>query len=175
MRSMTMTCGVHSRPDHLGDQHQIEPLHIAPQLGGVGRLTHQIELVVQVHVELGHHLAGLEAPAVAGQSLDPGGEHPQQREVVVDDLQHAGAQHLDGDLAAVVQLRKMHLGDRGTGDRLGIEAGEQRFDRASEGLLDESAGCRRPETAAHGPVAWPVRWRCRAAPDRGASTAPGRT
>ena len=51
-------------PHHLGDEHQIHALHIAPQLGGVGGLAQHVELVVQIGVELGHHLARLEAFAV---------------------------------------------------------------------------------------------------------------
>jgi hypothetical protein len=34
-----------------------QPGHVAAQLRGVGGLAHQVELVVQVDVELGHHLA----------------------------------------------------------------------------------------------------------------------
>jgi hypothetical protein len=78
--------------------------HVAAQLRGVGGFAHQVQLVVQVGVELGHHLARLQALAVGRQALDPAGHHAHQRQVVVDDLQHAGAQHLDGHLALAPSL-----------------------------------------------------------------------
>ena len=61
----------------------------------------QVELVVQVVVELGDHLARLQALAVGRQPLDPARQRAHQREVVVDRREHAGPQHLDRDLAAV--------------------------------------------------------------------------
>jgi len=78
-------------PDHLGDQHQIKALHVAAQLGRVGRFAHQVQLVVQVFVKLGHHLAGFEAFAVGAQVFHPARHHAHQAQVFVDDGQHAWA------------------------------------------------------------------------------------
>ncbi len=82
-------------PDHLGhDQHVAAPrlgAEIAAQLAAVGGLSHQVELVVQVLVELGHDLARLEPPAVWAQPLDDARHHAQERHVLLDDLAHARA------------------------------------------------------------------------------------
>ena len=51
-------------PIHLRNQHQIQPSHVAPQLCCTGRFAHQVKLVMQVFVKLGHDLARLESFAV---------------------------------------------------------------------------------------------------------------
>ena len=132
-------------PHHLRDHHQPQAVHVAAQLGGVGGLAHQVELVVQVDVELGHHFARLQALAVGEQALDPDRQRVQQRQVVVDHRHHAGPQHLDRDLAAGLQRREVHLRDRGAGHRLGLEAGEDLLDRPAERRLDQGASLRRRE------------------------------
>jgi hypothetical protein len=100
-------------PHHLRYEQQVEPLHVAAQLRGVGGLAHQVELVVQVGVELGDDLARLEPLAVDEDALDPDRELAQQGEVVVDRREHAGPEHLDRDLAPVLQDGEVDLGDRG--------------------------------------------------------------
>ena len=127
-------------PVHLGHQDQRQVGHVAAQLGGVGRLAHQVQLVVQVAVELGHHVARPQPLAVGRQALDPARQRVQQRHVVVDDVQHARAQHLHGHLAAVVQRGEVDLRDRGTGHRLGLELAEHGIDRLAQALLDQAAG-----------------------------------
>ena len=51
----------------------------------------------------------------------------------------ARAQHLDHHLAAIGQRGRMHLCDRGRGQRFGIEAGECLADRQAECFLDDAA------------------------------------
>ena len=54
-----------------GTSSSVEAVHVAAQLRRVGGLAHQVELVVQVLVELGDHLARLQPLAVGRQPLDP--------------------------------------------------------------------------------------------------------
>ena len=128
-------------PHHLGHQHQIEALHVAAQLGGVGGFAYQVEFVVQVVVELGHHLAGLEPLAVGPGPFDHPRQLVQQLQVVVHHLQHAGAQHFHRHFAATAagfaQRREMHLGDRRTGHRRGVELFEHLVELLAEGLFDQ--------------------------------------
>ena len=72
MRSITMTFWVHRSQIISGTSTRPQALHVVAQLRGVGGLAHQVELVVQVGVELGHHLARLEAPpSVDRRSIQP--------------------------------------------------------------------------------------------------------
>ena len=96
-------------PDHFGDQQQARACKVATQLGGIGGLPNQVELVVQVVVELIDHLAWLEAAAIGGEALHQLGKEPQQGEVLVDDVGHAGPQHLDGHLSAALEPGEVHL------------------------------------------------------------------
>ena len=68
---------------------------------------------MQVFVKLSHHLTRLEAPAVSRQAFDPASHHAHQAEVFFDHLEHARAQHFDGNVAvaalAVFENPKMHL------------------------------------------------------------------
>jgi hypothetical protein len=106
MRSMTITLVAAPVPVHLGQHQQVGILEVAPQLRAVGGLAHQVELVMQVLVELGHHFARLQAAAVGPQFFQQVGGHLQQRDVVLDDRLDAGAQDLDRHLAAIRQLAK---------------------------------------------------------------------
>jgi hypothetical protein len=120
-------------PEHLGHAKQIAFGKVAAQLAGVGGLDHQVEFVMQVLVELGHHLAGLEAPAVHPDALEPRGHVAHQRQIAVDYRQHARTQHLHGHLAAMArtaaQRGEVHLGDRRAGHRLVLERLEQLVSR----------------------------------------------
>ena len=127
-------------PEHLGDQHQVQAFHVAAQLGSVRGLAHQVKLVVQVGVELGHHLARLEALAVGRELLDQLGHRAHQRQVAVDHRQHARAQHLDGNIAQLARTGadggKVHLGNRGAGNGLFVKADKDLGQRLAEGPLD---------------------------------------
>ena len=130
-------------PMYLGQDQQIGTLEIAPQLRAVGRLAHQVQLVVQVLVELGHHLARLEPPAIRPEGFEQAGGDLQQGDVVFDDGLDAGTQDLYRDFAAAVlfmQHGEMHLRHRGRGDRLAIELGEDLFHRPAVGLLQFGDG-----------------------------------
>ncbi len=128
-------------PEHLGHQQQVGVGEVAAQLAGVGGLAHQVEFIVQVLVELGDHLARLQALAVGPQLLHPRGHVAHQREIAVDHRQHAGAQHLHGHLAAIVgtaaQRGEVHLRDRGARHRMMVEAMEQRRQRLAQRPLDD--------------------------------------
>src|SRR2546425_12867156 len=60
-----------------------------PAPPGRAQAADQVQLIVQVVVELGHDLAGLEALAVGRQALDPARHHVHQRQVLVDHGLHA--------------------------------------------------------------------------------------
>jgi len=127
-------------PEHLGDQHQAQVFHVAPQLGGVGSFAHEVELVVQVFVEFGHHLTGLEPLAVIAQAFDPARHQAHEGKVLLDHRQHAGPQHLDRHIAqlaiAGAHAGKVDLRDGGAGHRLAFEVFKDLVDRTAKGPLD---------------------------------------
>ncbi len=127
-------------PVHLGHPQQPRAGEVAPQLRAVGGLAHQVQFVVQVLVELGHHFARAQPLAVAPQLLHQQRAGLQQRQVLVDRRVHAGPQHLDRDLAAgqraAPEHGEVHLRDRGAGHRLVLEAGEHLVEPAAEAALD---------------------------------------
>jgi hypothetical protein len=84
-------------------------------------------------VELRHYFARFQAPAVGPELFQQAGGHLQQGDVMLDDGFDAGAQDLDGDLAAVGQFGEMHLRHRGRGDRGAVEAGEDLVHRFTVG------------------------------------------
>ena len=127
-------------PPHLGDEHQVQPLHVAAQLGCTGGFAHQIQLVVQVFVELGHHLAWLQSLAICRQAFHPAGHHAHQAQVLVDDIEHARPQHLHCHLTwlalPVAQHGKVHLGDGRTGHRGVLKRIKQLGQGLAQGALD---------------------------------------
>ena len=66
-------------------------------------------------------------------------QRAQQVDVGFDLLADARAQHLDHHLAAVVQRGRVHLRDRGGGERRFVEAGVQLGHRLAEAALDRLA------------------------------------
>ena len=68
------------------------------------------------------------------------GRPVEEIEVALEGELDARPQHLDRDLAAVGGDGEMHLGDRGSGNRRVVEAGEQRVERLAELGLDDSPG-----------------------------------
>ena len=77
----------------------------------------QIELIEDGLLVLAHDLERLEAPALGPPALGHAGDGVEHLDVERDHGLHAGAQHLDDDLATVGQLRGVHLRDRGGGER----------------------------------------------------------
>ena len=108
-------------PQHFRNEHQVEPRHIAAQLSGTRSFTNEIEFVVQIFVELRHHLARLEAPPVGRQAAHDVGHQVHEPQVFIDGVQHARTQHFDRHVPfaplAVTQNRKMHLCNGGAGHR----------------------------------------------------------
>ena len=162
-------------PVHRGHEEQRRAGEVAAELARVRRFAHQIELVVEVARELGHHLARLEAAAFGPPALGERRAGLEQREVAGDRRLDARAQHLDRDLGAVVQPAEMHLGDRGACHGLRFERTEHVLNASAERSLDLAPPPAPTETAAPGPAASPARRRCRAAAGRGAWKASGRT
>ena len=124
-------------PDDLRNHHQVQALHVAAQLGGVGGFAQQVELVVEVGVELGHHLSRLEALAVGRQALHPAGHHVHEGQVFFNQAQHAWPQDLDSHLAPLRQSGKVNLRDGGAGHGLALEGGKNLVQRAAKRALDD--------------------------------------
>jgi len=99
---------------------------------------------MQIFVKLSHHLARFEAFAIVGQTLHPACHHAQEVQILVDHIQHARAQHLDGDLAmvaaALLEHGKVDLCNRGAGHRLPLERDEDVIDLLLEGALNDADG-----------------------------------
>ena len=96
--------GVAKIPNHFGNQYQIQTVHIAAQLCRVGRLAHQVKLIVQVLVKFRHHLFGFESLAIRTQTFDPTGHHAHERNVFFDHGQHLRAQDFHRHIALHTQL-----------------------------------------------------------------------
>ena len=110
---------------HFGHNQHIAAGKLAAELAGIGRFFHQIELVVQIFVEFGHHFARLQALAIGKQALDPARAKAHQRQILLDNRQNIGAQHLHRHRFAAVQSGTVHLRHRSAGHRLDIEFGIQ--------------------------------------------------
>lgn len=103
-------------PDHLGHQHQIRPIHVATQL--------RRWFFARTRSSSSCRSVNSAAASRGLRRLPSAHRRCAQREcvyhqgqVVFDDVEHAGAQHLDGHFASVVQHRKVHLGDGSTGNK----------------------------------------------------------
>ena len=99
-------------PVDRGHREQRRIREIAPQLRGVGGLAHQVQLVLEVARELGHHLARLQPPPVGPQPLHQPRRGLEQQHVLRDHRRDARPQHLDRDLGAVRQRARDAPGRR---------------------------------------------------------------
>ena len=134
--------------DELGDDHALaaEVAHhlrhvderVAAVLAGeravVGRLELVVELLGDALTQLVGDLLGVEARRDPAEQLQ---HHADVLEVGADDVLDAGVLDLDGDRAAVVQLRLVDLADRGCGYRLLVELGERVLEGLAEVVLDD--------------------------------------
>ena len=145
------------------------------ELARVRRFAHQVELVVQVPGELGHHLARLQAPALGPQrsaSAAPVSSSATSRAIAAST---PGRSTLTATSVPSCELR------RGAPARpMRSRRASDRNPRTARPAAGQASAPPRPppaltETAAPGPAASPARRRCRAAAGRGAWTAPGRT
>ena len=126
---------IHAAPlqlGHFGNRRAVHPLHghhafaaivviylrhaqhgaaaeIAPDLAGIGCFAQQIELVVQIFVELGHHFARAQAFAVGQQLFNQprGGAH--QGQILLDHRLQIRPQHFHRHRLAAKQPRAVHL------------------------------------------------------------------
>jgi hypothetical protein len=72
-------------PQISGISHQLQALHIAPQLRGAGRLTHQVQFVMQVYLSNSATTSrGRNRFPSADRLLDPGGHHAHQAQVFLN-------------------------------------------------------------------------------------------
>ena len=101
---------------------------------GVVALALQVQLAAQRAPELAHQAGRLVGAQVGPLVLGQLRQALEQAQIGLDDRADAGPAHLDDDLGAVVQLRAVHLRDRGRRQRLGIEAGEDLLGRRAQVL-----------------------------------------
>ena len=99
-------------------------------------LARQVELGADRPGELRDEAGRLVEIGVGKVAFGEPRELPENGKVALDRRVDAGAAHFDRHLVARVKPRAVHLRDRGSRDRLGIEAGEQRVDRRPELRLD---------------------------------------
>ena len=86
-------------------------------------------------------------------------EHAEVLQVGADRRRDARVLDLDGDLAAVVQRRAVDLADRGGGDRLGVELGEDLLERlVAAPLRSPCASPRRRPVGAASRSSASLRW-----------------
>ena len=126
-------------PVHLGHVQQVGALEIAPQLRGVRRLAHQVELVEDGLLVFVARPRSAAAAGPRGVIAREPREHVHHLEVALDVRAHAGPQHLDDDLLPALERRRVHLGDRGRRERRLVEALEDLGDRPAVGALDDRA------------------------------------
>src|SRR5258706_4375969 len=127
-------------PEYFRHEQQRRVVEIAAQLAGVGRLAHQIEFVLQMPFELGHHFPGLEPAAVRPELLDKAGGDIEQRDVLDDDRRNSRTQNLDGDFESDGQHGEMDLRHRSAGDCHRIETFENLVDRQAVGAFQRAIG-----------------------------------
>ena len=124
-------------PVHFGDIEQVRAGEIALQLRGVRGFAHQVQLVEHGLFVLGHHFERAQPAALAPVRFREPGQRVQHFEITLDDLAHAGAEHLHDDVLAALQPRRMHLRDRGRGQRLLLELRKHFGDGLAVGLFDD--------------------------------------
>jgi len=106
--------------------------HLFGKFGGGGRLAPQVELGIGPALEVGDSETRAQARGLAAHLLDMGRSPFVGLDVAREFLADAGAQHLDGDLAAIGGQPLVDLRDARRADRLGIDFGKEVFDRLAE-------------------------------------------
>ena len=71
-------------PMYLGHVKQRRSGEVTSQLRAIGGLLDQIQLVMQILVELGHHFSRLQSTTVTAEFFDPSCKHGQQRQIALD-------------------------------------------------------------------------------------------
>ena len=127
------------RPVNGGHVEQRRALEVALELRGVGSFLVEIELVEQRRFVVLHHFHRAEATRF-GDPAHQAREGVQQADILAHDAIDTGANDLDHDLLAAVQLGGVNLGDRRRGHRLGLERRERFLDRLAQLDLDHGAG-----------------------------------
>ena len=109
--------------DH-GNVEQRRAGKIALQLRGVARLAHQIEFIEDRLAIFAHHLDRAQPARLLPILVRQNRKRVQHLEIALDDFVHPGAQYFHDDFVAALELGRMHLRDRGGGERGPIEARE---------------------------------------------------
>jgi len=111
-------------------------LHRLGQFGCGGGFAAQVQLPRGPALHVGDDEAGAQAGDLAADLLDMGGRPFIGLDVAVELVDHAGADHLDRDVAPVGGERAMHLRDGSGADRRFVEPAVERLQRPAEALLD---------------------------------------
>ena len=117
----------------LGDDVGDDQLGVALRGGTVGVRLRRLLYVIQLAEQRRPQLVVID-PSVQRLTGEREPAHQDRRvgEVVLQRLFDPGVLHLHHHLATVVQERPMHLPERGRGERLAVESGEQLVRRAAQ-------------------------------------------
>ena len=124
------------RPEHFRHDEIVAGGEVAPEQARVRAFALQVELVRQRGFDLGHDLERADLVCRRMPALRQLAECTQQVDIGADARVNLRSQHLDHDVAAVGQLRRMHLGDRGRRQRRLVEHFIQCSNRRAERRLD---------------------------------------
>ncbi|MNZ34692.1 hypothetical protein D3C78_520730 [compost metagenome] len=132
-------------PVHLGHVHHLRAFEVALELAGVGRLAQQVEFVVDGFFVVVDHFHRVQQARIGRNPLGATGNQEQPGQVLGDDRLETGAHHLDHHLFTALELGRVHLGNRGRGQGLDVEAAKHFADLGPELLLDQGDGFLRVE------------------------------
>src|SRR5476649_1157503 len=124
-------------PIHLRHVQQLRAFEVALELAGVGGLAQQVEFVVDGFFVIGDHVHRVQQARVGGEALGGARKNEQPRQVLADDRLEAGANHLHHHFFASLELRGVHLCDRGRGQRVDVETAEYVADLLAQLLFDQ--------------------------------------
>jgi hypothetical protein len=112
------------RPDNLGHDEVVVLLDRPRYQLCVRGLFHEVELAAEMHFELLREGAELEEAGGLGALFEKADGRPNDVEVELDLLHDPGPPHLDDDVPPVREEGAVDLGDRGGGERIRLEPGE---------------------------------------------------
>ena len=105
---------------------------VPPELGRVGGLAHQVQLLRERRLEFQHNFPGPQPPGTGPIAFGQFRDGEKQFQIPADRLMDAGAQHLDDHLAAVVEPGGVNLSHGGGRQRGSLKLGERLVGRTPE-------------------------------------------
>jgi len=123
-------------PVHFRHIKQIGVTEIAPQLRGIGGLAQQVEFVVKDLFKFSNDFTWSQAATMLPVPLCQSCKRVQQVQVTRNLLADIGAQHLDDDISAILELCSVYLCDGGGCQRGFVELTKDFFNRGTQRGLD---------------------------------------